>query len=75
LVNGKLIAPNKENYIKSNSPYALAHRALVGNIYPYDYNPDLSFDENNIAGYNEFLTLDLNTPEGMARAKEIRAMK
>jgi peptidoglycan hydrolase-like protein with peptidoglycan-binding domain len=74
LVNGELIAPNKQNYTKSNSPYALAHRSLVGNIYPYDYNPEVSFDANNIAGYNEFLTLDLNTPEGMARAEEIRKM-
>lgn len=75
LVNGKLIAPNKTSYTKSNSPYALAHRALLGRIYPYDYDPNVSGDENNIAGYNEFIDLDLNTPEGMARAKEIRAMK
>lgn len=72
---------NNGNLVKTippatnNTLYGLAVGAIDGKIYPYDYNPSVSFDDNNVKSYYEFLDLDLNTPEGLNKAKEIRLRK
>lgn len=54
------------------SRYGMAMNALIGNIYPFDYNPTLSFDKMNIAGFNRILDLDLSNPEHVAEMNAIR---
>lgn len=72
-VNGQFIAPNANINTKTNGDefYSQVSKFMQDNTYPYDFNPDVSFDSLNKSGFKEMLDLDLNTEEGMNRAKEI----
>lgn len=52
--------------------YGKAMSSLIGNIYPYDYNPAVSFNKMNIDGFNRILELDLSNPEHVAEMNAIR---
>lgn len=56
------------------TPYQIATRLAFRpgeNIYPYAFDPDVSYDKNNIQAYNDVLNLDLNTKEGQQKMQEI----
>jgi len=54
--------------IKVKNPYEVVNSVAMSDLYPYDYNPKISMDDNNVKFYKEFVDLDLNTKEGLERA-------
>lgn len=61
-----------EDAFKGLTTAGMVHKSLLGNIYPYGYDPNYVFDSFNVDNYNQFIDLDLNTEEGMRSANEIR---
>ena len=57
--------------IKVKNPYEVVNSVAMSDLYPYDYNPKISMDDNNVKFYKEFVDLDLNTKEGLERAQQI----
>ena len=56
------------NKINIKNPYEIVNSITMSDLYPYDYNPEISMDDNNVKFYKEFVDLDLNTKEGLKRA-------
>lgn len=59
------------NKINIKNPYEIVNSITMSDLYPYDYNPEISMDDNNVKFYKEFVDLDLNTKEGLKRAQQI----
>lgn len=73
-ISGKEIKDKSwlERTLIKMSPYGRAMYGVSNFIYPYDYNPAVTFRPLNVRGYHEILDLDLNNPEDVVKMDSIR---